>query len=278
MGLYLGKKKLCSYDEKQITQNSMKMFFDAGCNFNGITATSVDGWFLPSDTADVVKFGSFFYNAKYLKSAPSFDMSKATDASSMFLGCSSLVSVGNISAPLCTDAGMLFYNCSSLKNIGSLGFSEKLTLCSGMFYYCKVLTSIPLFNSSKVTSFDQAFYFCRALTEFPLLNFSSCKSLSYCFYYCDNLKAIPALDLSAVTSYHNAFYYCTALEGFHATGMKASFSLAQSTNLSENAIVEILNNLASVSSTQTLTLGSTNLAKLTDEEKAIATGKGWTLA
>jgi hypothetical protein len=30
--------------------------------------------------------------------------------------------------------------------------------------------------------------------------------------------------------------------------------------------------------TKTLTLGSTNLAKLTDEEKAIATNKGWTLA
>jgi hypothetical protein len=29
--------------------------------------------------------------------------------------------------------------------------------------------------------------------------------------------------------------------------------------------------------TKTLTLGSTNLAKLTDEEKAIATNKGWTL-
>ena len=30
--------------------------------------------------------------------------------------------------------------------------------------------------------------------------------------------------------------------------------------------------------TYTLTLGSDNLAKLSDEEKAIATGKGWTLA
>jgi hypothetical protein len=27
-----------------------------------------------------------------------------------------------------------------------------------------------------------------------------------------------------------------------------------------------------------VTMGSTNLAKLTDEEKAIATNKGWTLA
>lgn len=29
---------------------------------------------------------------------------------------------------------------------------------------------------------------------------------------------------------------------------------------------------------KTLTLGATNLAKLTDEQKAVATNKGWTLA
>ena len=35
---------------------------------------------------------------------------------------------------------------------------------------------------------------------------------------------------------------------------------------------------ATVTSTKTLYLGSTNLSKLTDEDKAIATNKGWTLA
>ena len=40
----------------------------------------------------------------------------------------------------------------------------------------------------------------------------------------------------------------------------------------------VINGLQTVTSTKTLTLGSTNLAKLTDEEKQIATNKGWTLA
>ena len=157
MGLYLGKKKLCSYDEKQITKYSMKMFFDAGGNFYGITATSIDGWFLPSDTSNV-------------------------------------------------------------------------TNMSSMFWQCYSLTSIPQMDTSKVTSMS------------------------------------------------DMFRSCSELEEIHMYGMKVSFDISASTKFTESALVEILNNLANVTSTQTLTMGSTNLAKLTDEEKSIATGKGWTLA
>ena len=39
-----------------------------------------------------------------------------------------------------------------------------------------------------------------------------------------------------------------------------------------------LNSLAKIATTKTLPIGSTNLAKLTDEDKKIATDKGWTLA
>ena len=40
----------------------------------------------------------------------------------------------------------------------------------------------------------------------------------------------------------------------------------------------VINGLQTVTTTQKLTLGATNLAKLTDGEKKIATDKGWTLA
>ena len=63
-------------------------------------------------------------------------------------------------------------------------------------------------------------------------------------------------------------------------GMKVSFNISNSTLLSSSELVKIFNNLADLtnSSSQTLTLGTTLLAKLTDEEKAIATNKNWTLA
>jgi hypothetical protein len=40
--------------------------------------------------------------------------------------------------------------------------------------------------------------------------------------------------------------------------------------------MNVINNLAKVSG-KTLTLGTTNIAKLTEDEIAIATNKGWTV-
>lgn len=59
-----------------------------------------------------------------------------------------------------------------------------------------------------------------------------------------------------------------------------AINLSNSVLLEYNSIIDLLNNLKDLTgeTAKTLTLGSTNLAKLTDEEKAIATNKNWTLA
>ena len=73
------------------------------------------------------------------------------------------------------------------------------------------------------------------------------------------------------------FRSCSSLKSILMTGMMANFDISASTQFEESDLVTILNNLATVTSTKTLTMGATNLAKLTDAEKAIATNKGWTL-
>ena len=57
-----------------------------------------------------------------------------------------------------------------------------------------------------------------------------------------------------------------------------NLDISSSTKFTREALLEIIGNLKTVTSTKTLTMGSTNLAKLTEEDKAIATNKGWTLA
>ena len=62
------------------------------------------------------------------------------------------------------------------------------------------------------------------------------------------------------------------------TNINISMDISYSTKFEESDLVNILNNLKVVSTTQTLIMGATNLAKLTTDDILIATGKGWALA
>lgn len=133
-------------------------------------------------------------------------------------------------------------------------------------------------DTSNVTNMSRMFYRCSSLTTIPQLDTSKVNIMGDMFYNCSSLTTVPQLDMSNVTDMGNMFYKCSSLKSILMTGMKTHFDISVSTNFEESDLVTILNNLATVTSTKTLTMGSTNLAKLTDEEKAIATNKGWTLA
>lgn len=99
------------------------------------------------------------------------------------------------------------------------------------------------------------------------------------FYGLNHLTAIPICDFKNITSADNILDECTALTtlgGF--TGLKVNLNLSYSPLLTHDSLLNVINEAADVTaSPKTLTLGATNLAKLTDQEKAIATSKGWTL-
>ena len=72
---------------------------------------------------------------------------------------------------------------------------------------------------------------------------------------------------------------CSSLRYFYAP-KNINVSMSNFTNsiyLTSEHLMSIINNLNTVSTTQTLTLGSTNLAKLTPEQIKIATDKNWTV-
>ncbi len=57
-----------------------------------------------------------------------------------------------------------------------------------------------------------------------------------------------------------------------------NFKVNECFNLSRESLLAIIDNLQQLTSAKTLTLGVVNRAKLTADELAIATGKGWTIA
>ena len=175
----------------------------------------------------------------------------------------------------------LFYNYkgTSVDNLIQYDDTANVTNTESMFGQCYNITSIPLLNTSNVKNMNYVFQYCRNLTNIPLFDTSGVEYMNYAFQYCNALTVVPALIINNnVKSAYDPFRGCSNLEAIHMIGFNFDFNISYSTKFTREALVEILNNLATVTSTRTLKMGATNLAKLTDEDKLIATNKGWTLA
>ena len=169
------------------------------------------------------------------------------------------------------------YQGTSVEGLISYSDTANVTNMSYMFNSCPNLTSIPALDTSKVNDMSAMFYECSNLTTIPELDTSSVTNMNGMFYNCRNLTTIPALDASSVTNMDYIFYNCSKLTEIHMRGIKTGFDIHYSTLFTREALVEILNNLARLPASRALTMGETNLAKLTEEDKKIATDKGWRL-
>lgn len=99
------------------------------------------------------------------------------------------------------------------------------------------------------------------------------------FYKAMKLVTIRKLVVTENTTYSSVFHTCTALKNITFEGtIGQNMDVHWSTLLTHESLMSIIEHLGTVTATRTLTLGTENLAKLTDTEKAIATQKGWTLA
>ena len=143
---------------------------------------------------------------------------------------------------------------------------------SSVFQGCKKLLYIPQLNTSNGTRFSSAFSNCISLTTIPQLNASKSNNVYSMFNGCSSLTTFGGLlNLGqAFSTTHSANYYTDTL------------SLNASDSLTHDSLMNVINGLYDIATkgcnTQKLTLGSTNLAKLTAEEIAIATNKGWTVS
>ena len=180
----------------------------------------------------------------------------------------------------------MFYACSSLTTIPQLDTSNG-TNFGAMFNGCSALTSILQLSTSNGTNFNGMFSACTALTTISLLNMSSMSGTSCInmFYNCRALTSISLLNMSNVsgTNWSSMFYNCPALKNVTFEGtipVRGNMSVFSSCpNLTVESLMSFINALTNMSdtATYTITIGSTNLAKLTEEQIQIATDKRITL-
>lgn len=176
-----------------------------------------------------------------------------------------------------TRMDSMFYNCNNLTTIPQLN-TGKVTKMNSMFYNCSKLPTIPLLNTSNVTTMSSIFFGCNDLITISQLDTGKVTNMSGAFYNCNDLQTVPALDCTNVTNMNSIFVGCSSLKSILMTNIGVNLDISASTLFERSDLLVILNNLKTVTSTKTLKMGATNLAKLTDEDKAIATNKGWTLA
>ncbi len=235
------------------------------------------------DTSDVTSMNNIFYGCKSLASIPQLDTWGVTNMRYMFENCSSLTTIPLLDTHSVTDMSYMFDGCRSLTTIPQLDTSN-VTNMSSMFSNCSYITSIPQLDTSKVTNMGSMFSGCSSLTSVPLFDTSNVTDMYRMFSYCSNLITIPRLDATSLTtaaSMFGEYYYplnkFTTFGGL--TNLKIDLDMSSCNALTKESLLNVFNEAADVtSSPKTLTLGTKNLNKLTDEEKAIATNKGWTLA
>lgn len=170
------------------------------------------------------------------------------------------------------------YKGTSVGELISFSDTSNVTSTIKMFNGCIKLTSIPQLDTSSVTSMNSMFAHCESLISIPELDSSNVVDMSGMFSYCRNLTTIPRLDARNVRNMGSMFEYCYKLTSIGLYGFKYSVDITQ-TALEHDALVAFLNQAGTTNiSNVKITMGSAKLALLSDEEKAIATNKGWQLA
>ena len=177
-------------------------------------------------------------------------------------------------------ASNLFWKYKGATVNDLIGFNDtaNVTIMIQMFFDCTNLAGIPALDTSNVTDMHYMFRGCSKLATIPTLDTSKVTDMSYMFQGCSKLTTIPALDASKAINLRDIFNNCTSLTSIGMYGFRYSIDISR-TALEHDALVAFLNQAGTAyDSSQKITMGSAKLALLSDEEKAIATNKGWQLA
>lgn len=223
--------------------------------------------------------------------ASNWDTSNITSLASTFEGITNLkiLELSEWDVSNVTSFFGLFANLPNLRIIDlSKWNTSSATNMDWMFASSGFNTlDVSNFNTSKVTRMFAMFSECLSLTRLDVSNFDTSNVLdfgrvfSYWPHVCEELN-ISGLNLTKCTSMESTFkssnFKVIRCDGLRLPNIDMStIGLYTSTELTVDSIVGLLNALPQSDKGYSFQIGSGNIAKLSDEQKAIATNKGWTL-
>ena len=227
------------------------------------------------DTSNGTNFNYMFRNCssieEFLYWGDTFDFSNATGVEGIFIGCNSLKKLPRLYFPIATSVYNIFSNSSTSKieHIQEIiaPLATTFNTFSGSGSYDSGFMNLNFIGEIDISSYGGTFYIPgkQKLTKLKFLGLVKCK-LTY--------SSAPGSSYYSNGYKNNIQYF--EIEAFDYNNQ--DFSSWR--RLTKQALLNILNALVEQpeGTTKKMTLGTANLAKLTDEEKSIATEKGWTLA
>ena len=217
------------------------------------------------DTSKVTNMGSMFRLCSKLTSVPQLDTSNVTNMSSMFNNCKALTSVPQLDTSNVTDMTSMFDSCKALTSIPQLDTSN-VTKMRDMFNSCSALTSIPQLDTSNVTDMTNMFYRCSALTSVPQLDTSNVTDMGSMFNGCSKLETISGIDLRSATSLYSIVSSCQTLKECWFKNIRNDLQVGSGSTyghlLTLDCLLYLIKEVIKKSTTIKLTVGTTNLAKL----------------
>ena len=170
------------------------------------------------------------------------------------------------------------FSTGFIKSIGNITLNN-VSGISDFFNACRDLETVGNIIATSSTSISTMVNSCTNLERIGTIDIGSSGTVTNLntFNACTNLREIEFINNSAtrLTTATGMFTSCVKLRRLRLPGMQITFSI-QDADLERTELVELFNDLATVATTQTITItGNPGVATLTAGELAILTGKNW---
>ena len=244
------------------------------------------------DTSNVTNMSGMFHVCDMLSAldVSNFNTAKVTDMSNMFANTGlKALDLTTFDTSNVNNMERMFYNSNRLESLNVSNFNTaKVTDMSGMFHGIKP-TELDLssFDTSQVTDMSEMFGWCTNIVSLDLSHFnvSNVTDMRNMFGWCLNLKSlnISNWNMSKVTNVYQMFDATSLIETIVCDGLQlpdinmSYISLNSCPKLTVDSIVGLLNALPQSTHNYSFQIGQTNIDKLSEEQKAIATNKNWRL-
>lgn len=286
-------------------------------NQSSVTSLDVTEWDTQNVNSSIGVF-MMCTNLTEIKGIENWDTSKVTSMNQLFYQCKKITSlnISGWDTGQVTNMGGMFQECEALASLDLSDWdTSKVTNMGSMFGSCTSLTNMPITTFGNGCNYYNMYDNCTGLTNIPILNIVGSCTLSRLFCRCSNISAEITFNWTTDEEVEFSGVFCdidrnriTSLYGVNLTscgntiftgyffggiGSQENTSFVNFTcngeldndlnislypNLSTDSILNIINCLQTLTTSQTLTLGATNLAKLTEEQIAVAVNKGWTVS